>query len=71
MMPAGARCGSVSNIIIGRAIGAGLDDLEVDVGHLPSELGEIDDRDLVDTDHRVRIAEVKVRHRPVGMAAER
>ncbi len=53
------------------ALGAGLDDLEVGTGHLLAEPLQVDDVDLVDTHHGVRVAGVEVQHRSVGVAPDR
>ncbi len=62
---------SWTRIVIAGGLGTGLDDLEVDVGHLAPEFEQIDDADLVDTDDAVRIAQAEVHDGAIGMATQR
>ena len=55
----------------GVRLGPGLDDLEVDVGHLGAEREQVDADDVLDADDGVRVADAEVGHGPVRIAAER
>ena len=52
-------------------LGTGLDDLEVDVGHRRPEAEQIDDGDVVDADHGVRVADAEVADRAQRIACRR
>ena len=51
-------------------LGAGLDQLEIDVGHLLAEAEQIDDRNVVDRDHCMGIADAEMADRPQRIRAD-